>query len=595
MEFNLPVIFECAIKFGEAIDPRHFSKLEGGPFGSSGQAFFRALNPQAIPFANPPCDPAIRVAVEEAANDQPSNMQRGSWHRCLVLAHVCPDIRRAILTLALAYCDLRSNDPDIVRRGRELLDHGTRNLWDGMGAADRDAVRPLLAATHRAWGWPDPADSEPGRFDGRCAVIDEDRFVRGWRTLGPRGLNEAGLGQGHPPFVANLRRLRQHTDEALLYRSQLIGWRRWLASAREEWKVVPQQAPPGTNRLDQLFVTIIGLAAETQTPLPDAHPVSAWMRSPDGLPTEDEDCRWLEDWGGVLAGLDVRLRAADTGPLPIPPDAPRRTPSPVKEAFEAVARCLLHVCKIRRNPPTVLPQFRREAASLSDLLREAREAFAEATIELQAVLEAGGCCAFGEALGHCTEVGRAVDHVSSGTVPFWRASAHVVGSAVAIDYPPLIERLYRQTITAAERILRHATSTSTPPAPLLLSPTSRLSGAGTTDRPKRVPKEEANVLVREWLAEQAKENPSGITRDGIADAIGVSRGAVSKTPAWKAFSQKRDAETRSGSRELPLTDAMLAVIPANCDVSDELAELVEDQRKEEAEESRRHKRRHGPS
>ena len=70
------------------------------------------------------------------------------------------------------------------------------------------------------------------------------------------------------------------------------------------------------------------------------------------------------------------------------------------------------------------------------------------------------------------------------------------------------------------------------------------------------------MLVREYLKEHAPKNPTGIRRDEIAKAIGASAGAVSESPAWKAYSLRRDADARAAVREIPLTGAMLAVVPS---------------------------------
>jgi hypothetical protein len=48
-------------------------------------------------------------------------------------------------------------------------------------------------------------------------------------------------------------------------------------------------------------------------------------------------------------------------------------------------------------------------------------------------------------------------------------------------------------------------------------------------------------------------------------------------------------------REIPLTEAMQAAIPADCEDPGELAALIEEQQRELAEESRRQRRRHAES
>jgi hypothetical protein len=122
-------------------------------------------------------------------------------------------------------------------------------------------------------------------------------------------------------------------------------------------------------------------------------------------------------------------------------------------------------------------------------------------------------------------------------------------------------------------------------------------------RPRGTPLEEANILVRVFLEENARDNPAAITRDAVAKATGVSTGQVSKTPAWQAFRERRDAEAKPEVREVPLTERMRSVVPDNCETPYEIAALIEEQKAEEAEQELRHKRRderrderrHGPS
>jgi hypothetical protein len=106
---------------------------------------------------------------------------------------------------------------------------------------------------------------------------------------------------------------------------------------------------------------------------------------------------------------------------------------------------------------------------------------------------------------------------------------------------------------------------------------------------------EAEVLVRDWLEENAKEKPASITRDAVSAGTGVSTGMVSRTAAWKAFRDRRDAGKKPASRDVSLSGAMLTTIPADCARPDQVAELVEEQNRERAEEERRHRRRHTPS
>jgi hypothetical protein len=133
---------------------------------------------------------------------------------------------------------------------------------------------------------------------------------------------------------------------------------------------------------------------------------------------------------------------------------------------------------------------------------------------------------------------------------------------------------------------------------------------------KGIPRDEAEIRVREWLESHAKADPAAVTRDRISIGARVSAGMVSKTSAWKAFRDRRDAEAKPQAREVPLSDAILeasdwkaherrrkndsgtalrATIPDDCESPDELAALIEEQASEGLEQKRRHERRRGPS
>ncbi len=139
------------------------------------------------------------------------------------------------------------------------------------------------------------------------------------------------------------------------------------------------------------------------------------------------------------------------------------------------------------------------------------------------------------------------------------------------------------------RRLREAAPASPPrdDAPSTVGTGTRSEGGNT--RPKGVPKDEAEIRVRKWLEQNAKANPFAVTRDGVADGTGVSKGMVSNTAAWKAFQERRKADAKPKGREIPLTDSMIAVIPNRDARPDKLAALIEEQKLEQqAEESRCH-------
>lgn len=102
----------------------------------------------------------------------------------------------------------------------------------------------------------------------------------------------------------------------------------------------------------------------------------------------------------------------------------------------------------------------------------------------------------------------------------------------------------------------------------------------TTPNPadrRSVPQEVTDEAVLRYLTAHAPKNQTGIRRDDIATAIGSSTGAVSKSPAWKAYAKHRKATIKPKVRTVHLRDEMLAVLPDGSDISPEIAELIEDQ------------------
>jgi len=146
-------------------------------------------------------------------------------------------------------------------------------------------------------------------------------------------------------------------------------------------------------------------------------------------------------------------------------------------------------------------------------------------------------------------------------------------------------------VAALSQLVSPATTlpspTSTPPAGTRQSEGEK-PGA---DRSKGIPLAEAEVRVREWLLKNAKDNPAAITRDAVAAGTGVSGSTVSRTSAWKAFRERRDANAQPKPRGVSLTRAIQSVVPGVGETPDELAALVEEQKADEAEQERRYKMR----
>jgi hypothetical protein len=171
--------------------------------------------------------------------------------------------------------------------------------------------------------------------------------------------------------------------------------------------------------------------------------------------------------------------------------------------------------------------------------------------------------------------------------------------------------LFDSLIGEGERLLKEhaprpagpfAAFADSPPTPASTTATGTRQSEGEkpkAGRSKRISRAEAEVLVREWLLKNAKDNPAAITRDAVAVGTGVSGPTVSRTSAWKAFRERRDANAQPKPREVPLTEGMLSVVKGDDGRDaelDELAALVEEQKADEAEQERRYKmRRNGRS
>lgn len=111
----------------------------------------------------------------------------------------------------------------------------------------------------------------------------------------------------------------------------------------------------------------------------------------------------------------------------------------------------------------------------------------------------------------------------------------------------------------------------------------------------RIPKDEANILVREYL-EHSIADPFSITREMVAAATGVSTGGVSNTNAWKAFDEERKRLKPARSREVQVNDMnMFANIPNNTVSSVELEQLIKEQEDDTENDKRNQNRRHRSS
>jgi hypothetical protein len=89
--------------------------------------------------------------------------------------------------------------------------------------------------------------------------------------------------------------------------------------------------------------------------------------------------------------------------------------------------------------------------------------------------------------------------------------------------------------------------------PAQLTPETQQSD---TKRPK-VRREEAEVRVRNWLKETAKDDPEAVSLRAVAKGTGVSVGGVANTSAWQAFENERKKRASGTPRSVPLTDDIL--------------------------------------
>jgi hypothetical protein len=123
-----------------------------------------------------------------------------------------------------------------------------------------------------------------------------------------------------------------------------------------------------------------------------------------------------------------------------------------------------------------------------------------------------------------------------------------------------LPNVFLLTRLAVERAISHASTSPTPPAdaqPLPSPEVDSSSGSKTRSGGRRVPRAEANVLVRDWLQKHGKADPEKVTLRAVAEATGVSTGGVAKTSAWKVFEEERKKRRRGALRTVPLSEGIL--------------------------------------
>jgi hypothetical protein len=351
----------------------------------------------------------------------------------------------------------------------------------------------------------------------------------------------------------NLRQLRQ----AIV---ALIGF----VQARYERCLRPQEL----HQLDHLSERVNGLTRAVGMELPDFPvpqgeeallsygPASVPVRVTDGgyIPSPRAGRLWELEWRAVRLAVEARLVALDPNPLPcqapttlqvdireVPMMAPTGTPSPLREAYEAVAEVLSQAAEMRRSPPRGWPMFEELARELSAALATARERYNLAEVSLRAATDDDGRCAHQEALSAASRINDACGHVmlsriGGNSLSPYQAVAHVQ-AAPAFNLDDLLRAMRRQTSKAAVHLqaLTYLTGPGSPPhvtGPQVKADqtTETEAGANATTGQNRKGK-----CINEQMLKKLEEDPGRIgwgVRDW-AEHLGCSVSTVQGTKAWE--------------------------------------------------------------
>ena len=297
----------------------------------------------------------------------------------------------------------------------------------------------------------------------------------------------------------------------------------------------------------------------------------------------------------ALAAMSARPARIDTTPAVIRPPEPL-----IDAAARAIPLVLLNTTHDQSGRP-VLP-----ASHLAKRLQEAGHTLAAAHWAVHRAIEAGHLRAERLAMplpgaivpggpggAHATfGGGQGLHPIPAGRPAPYEAFAVAPGDsfvnwASAVLAPPGAEAAGAGATSPAP-VQALAESATVPTAPAV---PERAEGGKPGPKKSRTSKDEAEVLVREHLRENAAVNPALITRDGVAAATGVSAGAVSKTAAWIAFKERRDAHKQPTGREVSLPDGMQAVVPDDearrRAEQEELDRLIDEQQADDRRDSRR--------
>jgi hypothetical protein len=183
----------------------------------------------------------------------------------------------------------------------------------------------------------------------------------------------------------------------------------------------------------------------------------------------------------------------DTREVPI--DAPAGTPSPLREAYDAVRAAINRAAELRREPSSARPVFEIQARSLSDAFREAHERYRQAETLLQAVVPEGSRCAHQDAVDVACLVNDAAGHVMLGTVPFTNAVAYIL-ALPPFDLPDLLRAMRRQVSRAV--ILTRTNVVSNPGIPTN-DENRDADQANPESRDQKTPPKENDKIPAEFL------------------------------------------------------------------------------------------------
>jgi hypothetical protein len=344
------------------------------------------------------------------------------------------------------------------------------------------------------------------RFRELCLIGEEETIHWVGRQATPAthctcDLLPSAAGSGtNPSRRRTLRQLRIAIGELIRF-----------VQKRYEQKLTPEEL----IRLDRLGENVAGLTRAAGMTLPVIPPASGdeplrpygpasvplWVTEHGNFPSPRGGRLWESEWRAIRLAVEVQLtemdaeiltchtlvnRGLDTRQVPLA--APANTPTPLREAYEAIARALFDAAELRRSPPTSQPMFEELARGLSAAWRTATDCYAQAEIPLQTVADSQGHCAHQAALDAVRGVNDACGHVMLGNVPFHRATAHV-RSVPDFDLSALSQAMRRQTSRAVLEFQRHETEGLSKPD----------SSTGGKDRHEEKPTNGTVKDARIWL------------------------------------------------------------------------------------------------